>query len=892
MADTLLQTKLYPPSLRPSLISRPRLIEKISAGLDGKLTLIAAPAGFGKTTLIADWGSHFGRENELQPANPASRFCWLSLSANDNFPDRFLYYLIAAFQTIEPTLGKEIGELLSAQGPTDYRTCVTLLLNSIANCSIFIIVVLDDYHLITEPTIHTLVESLIDFAPPNLHIIIATRALPPLPLARWRAKSQLTALEMADLRFSQPESNALLNQMLSPTLDQADIVKLNERAEGWVTGLQLAALSLQAMIPAQRTAFIDSFAGQSRLIADYLVAEVLAQAAPILREFLLYTAFLEEMCASLCGVVCGSSTEAAQNVLEELEAVNLFILPLDDQRQWFRYHHLLRDYLRAQVAHERPHLISLLRRRAARWYAEHDYLAEAIEQGLLAEDWEWVIGQLEALHGRFWTYHQVVQLRDWCLRLPPERLIAAPVLHLYFTWGQLILGDLVTVRAHLPQLERVSPEIADPEWQGLLAIVQANEVSERDLGAAVSLYEQALTTLPKESLIWRGGAYISFGLTLLNLDELDKAHKVLNQAIACNQAVGNVYGIIFILYHVGEIYQRQGRLQDALAAYERGLLLATQSNGEVMTIGAWVLLGKGQILWEWNHEQEALELIIHAVQLAKKSNDHKLLVTGLLLLTHVQMVGGHYVEARELWQNADQIAQSSQMQSLIRPAQLVRVRLFLAQEDIISAEWWLQHIGLLDVSFASNGQIEQALTVARWLLQAEQYSQAESYLQHVLDELPSIKRGAIVHVRLLLSLVYFVQAEREKATAVLQPVLEHAQREGYKRLFLDEGSAMVALLQNAKHQAIDTAWLDSLLSLFTVSPMPASLAKQALIDPLSHTEIALLHLLAQGFTNQQIATERTITLNTVKWHLKNVYGKLGVSNRTAAVTQAQKLGLI
>lgn len=742
MYRQIVTTKLFIPSSRPSLVPRQRLLDLLETGRERKLTLVSAGAGFGKSTLVSTW------------ADPLPNVAWVSLDEGDSDLIRFLTYIVAAVQTVAADFGGAMREALGAPQPLPLAGLMTMFVNELAELKTAVILILDDYHTLNNADIDQALLFLVDHAPPQLHLVLLTREDPPLPLARLRVRQQLTEIRTAHLRFTLPEAVDFFNQVMGLTLSSDDVAALEDRTEGWVAGLQLAALSLQER--GGSADLIDAFSGAHHLVRDYLLAEVIGQQSAEVQHFLRKTAVFDQLNGSFCDAILDLPAGKGQAILQQLQQANLFVVPLDDEHNWYRYHHLLRDYLRTQLNDVDE--VARLRRQAARWYGENGRLAQAIENGLQAKEWPWVLAQLEPLSGKLWAYPDVAQFRDWCLRIPSDHLIAAPTVHLFFVWGQLTLGDLVTVRQHLPQLENTAEEVQDPEWLGLLAIIRANQMAERDPLAAITLYEEAHTLLPVASVARRGGAFISFGLTLLRLDDLERALSAFEQAIIHCETAGNVPGVVFSLYHLGETQRRLGRLDDALSAYERGLALATKPDGSLLLMAAWSLLGKGQILWEQQHR--GLSSIIKAVQMGKQSNDHKLIVTGLLLLARVQMGNQRADEAWELWRRAQELAQTSQMQSLLGAAQ----------------------------------QVKQALEAA--------------------------------------------------ATTVGNGQQSHPT------------------------------------------------ARQVLIEPLSQTEKTLLQMVAQGYTNRQIATQRTVTLNTVKWHLKNIYGKLNVSNRTGAVAEGRKLGLL
>src|SRR5712691_2150993 len=576
----ILATKLYIPRPRPNVVSRPRLLERLNEGLHRKLTLIAAPAGFGKTTLVSEWVAFIERPT-----------AWLSLDAGENDPARFLAYLVAALQTIAATIGEGVLDVLQSSQPPPTEAILTALLNEITTLPDHFVLVLDDYHVIDAQAVDMALTYLVEHLPPQMHLVIATREDPQLPLARLRARSHLTELRAADLRFTASETAAFLNQAMGLNLSAADIARLSDRTEGWIAGLQFAALSLQGHqdVPG----FIRAFAGDHRYIVDYLVEEVLQRQPAPVRSFLLQTAILDRLNGSLCDAVTGQ--EEGSERLEALERGNFFVVPLDDKRYWYRYHHLFAEVLSAHLLAEQPDQVSALHRRASEWYEQNGSAADAIRHALAAKDFARAAGLVELAVPAMGRSRQETTVLGWLKALPDQLVRARPVLSVHYAGTLLLSGELEGVEARLRDAERWLDTKADMGELVLASSAEMVVVDEEEflrLPGSIAVYRAAsalavgdvadtmkyarrvLDLVPEDDHLLRGSAAGFLGLAYWTSGDLEAAHQSYADCMARVQRAGHISDAIGCSIALADIRIAQGRLREAMSNYKRGLQLA------------------------------------------------------------------------------------------------------------------------------------------------------------------------------------------------------------------------------------------------------------------------------------------------------------------------------
>ncbi len=617
MPTPILATKLYLPRLRPNVVSRPRLLERLNEGLHRNLTLISAPAGFGKTTLVSEWVEGIERPT-----------AWLSLDEGENDPARFLAYLVAALQTITANIGEGVLGMLQSSQPPPTEAILTALLNEITTLPDHFVLVLDDYHVLDAKPVDIALTYLVEHLPPQMHLVIATREDPQLPLARLRARSHLTELRAADLRFTASEAAAFLNQAMGLNLSAADIARLSDRTEGWIAGLQFAALSLQGHqdVPG----FIRAFAGDHRYIVDYLVEEVLQRQPAPVRSFLLQTAILDRLHGPLCDAVTGQEEGNAR--LEALERGNFFVVPLDDRRHWYRYHHLFGEVLSAHLLAEQPDQISTLHRRASEWYEQNGSVADAIRHALEAFDFERAAGLVERAVPEMRRSRQEATVLGWLKALPDELLQVRPVLSVAYAWALLASGELEGVETRLRDAERWLDTTADrsemvvvgdEEYRRLpaaIAVYRAVLAQARgDVADTMNYARRALDLVPEDDHLVRGAAAALLGLASWASGDLETAHRTYAEGMARVQRAGNISDAINGTIALADIRIAQGRLHEAMRTYERGLQLATEQGESILRGTADLHVGMSELHREQNDLHAATQDLLRSKELGERT---------------------------------------------------------------------------------------------------------------------------------------------------------------------------------------------------------------------------------------------------------------------------------
>lgn len=881
LSGDLLQTKLYVPRLRPSLVPRPHLIEKLNRGVHRKLTLISAPAGFGKTTLISEW-----------IAGGKRPFAWLSLDEGDADLPRFLTYFTAALQTINPIIGQNMAAALKSSQPPPTETFLTTLLNDIATVSEGFVLVLDDYHVVDAPSIDQALTFLLAHLPPHMHLVITTREDPNLPLARLRARGQLTELRTADLRFTIEETAVFLNQMMSLHLSPEHIAALETRTEGWIAGLQLAALSMQRNKD-DAPDFINAFSGSHRFVLDYLVEEVLHQQSENVRNFLLYTSILDRFCGPLCEAVLDDPAVAGQETLAYLEQVNLFIIPLDNERRWYRYHHLFADLLQQRLQqNSEADDIAGLHIRASQWFEANGQELEAFYHAAAANDVERAVRLIEGegvpLHFR----GVVIPVLNWLASLPKSVLDARPSLWVTYASVLLFVGQNTTVE---PKLEAAEAAIAAADAAeverddglrdliGRIATIRATiAISRSDLEMIISQSQRALAHLYPDNVPYRTAVNWTLGYAYQVQGDRKAASQTYNEIIATAGALGDSIYLIAAYTSLGQIQETDLRLSSAADAYRRVLQLA---GNPPQPIACEAELGLARLHYQWNdlvaaqeHEQKSLQLV-QQIESIDTFVSHKVFLARLLLAQ------GDVSLADSVIQEAEAYVRQHDFLFRLADVAAVQVIVLLRQGNLAAAADLAETYGLHFSQariYLAQGDSGRALAALAPMQQAADREWRDEQLQ----------------VLLLQALVYWAQAERETAVSLLTEALALAKPGGIIRLFVDEGSSMARLLYEALARGIEPTYVRQLLAAFPVAdaePPPSSTptaVEAGYVEPLSEREIEVLQFIAEGLTNQEVANRLYLSLHTVKVHAHNIYGKLGVKNRTQAVAKARALGIL
>lgn len=875
MAMPLLTTKLYIPPIRPELVSRPRLIERLSAGLYRKLTLISAPAGFGKTTLLSEWVG--GCERPV---------AWLSLDESDSDPARFFTYLIAALQRVDPGIGQGAQAMMQSPQPPPPEALLTALINEIAAASQPFLLVLDDYHLINALPIHQQLAFLLEHQPPQMHLVIATREDPPLPLSRLRARGQTVEIRQADLRFTPEETADFLRRVTQADLSSADVAALQQRTEGWIAGLQLAALSIRGHDDVSR--LVQSFTGSHRYILDYLIDEVFQRQSADVQDFLLKTSILDRFTAALCDAV--AERDDSRQVLLTLEQANLFIVPLDESRQWYRYHRLFADLLRhrSQTA-ELQGLVPNLHRRASQWYEANGFPAEAVHHALAGSDWERAATLILDISETMLKRGEVMTLLGWYQALPDEVVFANPQYCLEYSWPLILTDQIDAAEPYLARAEQVALENGIAPLLGGIAIAKTHIARARgDNTRVIELSEQALSLLPQDELSGRSIVAINLGIAQWHRGRLAEAEQALLEAQQAGRGSGNEYVRWTAVLFLSRIQIARGKSRQAAESYRQMI-----EQGGQLPIVAVAHYDLARLSYEWNDLETAVEHLQQGIELSQRGSAAEFLVSGYGTLALVKQAQGDAAAAQEALQQTEPLLEQLDIPPTTRLATLVaRILVALGQGDLDAAALASEEAPTLEESDSFPGYLSLMLTQARLLLAQGQQAAAAEHLA-ALQGMASHAdwQSVVIQARALQALA---APTPDEALTLLTEALTRAEPEGYVRTFVDAGEPMAALLREAATQGITPDFVEKLLAAFGTpeTPAPTPAVAQPLIEPLSDRELDVLHLLADGQTNQEIAQALCVSVNTVKTHLKNIYGKLGVSSRREAVAQAKDLGLI
>lgn len=933
MKETLLATKLRVPRLPVQHVPRARLFALLERGAAVPLTLVAAPAGSGKTTLLTEWA----RATALPVA-------WLSLEAADSELARFLAYLLAALRTLDERIGQQAGELLDTGGAPDPEKILSSLVNDLASyLAGDVALVLDDYHALASEAVHTSLLFLLDHLPEHLHLILGTRVDPPLPLARLRARGQLSELRADTLRFVPVEVKTFLQEM-ELDLAEDELRNLAERTEGWVAGVQLAALAMRGR--ADHATFLHDFRGSHRFILEYLSEEILARQTPRMRAFLLRTSVLERLSGSLCDALMEQS--GSQAVLEELRRANLFVSALDDSGEWYRYHALFAEGLRHQLLQQEPDLYPQLCARASIWYEAHEMLYEACEYALQARDFERAVPLVERLVSKLIGRVEFFVLSHWLDQLPEEVISNRPLLQVAQAWVLLTNDDrqpeqLDQMLAQLHQrFQAHEGESDDVEWVearanlNFILIMQA--LGQKNVEGAIELAQQTLQALPEDATYLRGLTSLCIRLAQGTAHRLSgdfaAAERIMIEAGAQFPTMDFHFLHLVATVSLIEMYEARGELRKIEQLYQRLLRMLRSYKKAPAELATWIYTGYAKLLLEWNRLDEAEEYMQQALVL-----DRRILIAEITLACHfIQLViiqaMGKYTEAGELLHEMERdIASLQAPPPLIELVALARANLLLEQGKIEETLLWLNEKGLTDDELFQDPLPDAVLDKYVTLYQPTDPPQdalfgkcmllirvrialgrvwaREELLPRtliVLDRLYTKYEQAgfsrhLLEILILKSLALEVHGETKAALATLERAVILAEPAGFVRLFASEGEPMARLLARLPAQKSPTdAYVRVLLYAASAEHKQASaenareekpaLAHIPFVEPLSAREMEVLELLAAGASNQEIADRLVIAPNTAKRHVKHILAKLAVNNRTQAAARAREVGLL
>ena len=886
---SLLATKLFIPASGRHVVRRLRLEERLKQGCAGALTVICAPAGFGKTTILTDWLHH-----HPQPV------AWLSLDAQDNDPARFLSYWTAALQQVFPDIGRSTLEQLQSPQAIPFESLLVDMLNDITTSQSTFMMVFDDYHCITNPQIHQLLTFFLEHAPPTCHLCLTTRSDPPFPLARLRSRGLLTEIRARELAFTQEEISAFY-QALGMKLSDTDTSLLRDRTEGWIAGLQLAGLSMQNV--QNSSDFIRKFRGTHRYIVDYLVEEVLQSQSPEMQDFLLQTSVLDRLCGELCDTVTGQKT--SQHLLEQLEASDFFIFALDEERHWFRYHHLLSDVLRQRLKHAHETLIPELHQKAAHWFAEQQFESEALQHAFAAEDYDFAAKILERMAERIWEGGSRFSLLHWFEQLPEEFLTSNLQLSLFAAKEQLYAGKMQEAEQMLLDLERSvqdrKHEENVPSFDNLTGRMMTMRIIlamyRGDIPTLLQYSEQALQLLPEEDNVWLAMVATMMGVAYYwdGPGHIRKAKELFAESLAMNKHE-NAY--FHLLYHVQilMVEKTQGALNLAFEQYTALYRFAEEQRLAHSSLAGVILSELGDILMEQYQIERGMEYILQGLELSEKTDIPTMRWWAYNMLAKAYLYQGEYTRAQSAIDDTFAWLEQKQMASWYTSISQARQgQVFLLSGDLERAVQWAEEQNLRPDDELSHIRELQHIVYSRLLIARKEYKCALALLDRLLAMTESHTRfHAAIEVHLIKAMLFYRQKCPEDAAQEVVQALALAEPGGYITYFLQEGPSMAELIRNAvklKHSryAFSLEYAKRVLAAFPNLP---TASHPELLDDLSERELDVLRCLAQGMSNQGIADTLYVSLNTVKTHLKRINSKLDVTNRTEAVARGRELGLI
>lgn len=888
----LLQTKLFIPPTRPSLVARQRLIRKLDqACLPGcRAALLSAPAGFGKTTLVTQW---------LDGLN--WQVSWLSLDESDNQPKRFFQYLIAALQKAIPSAGQSAGSLLEL-ARLDLEEIITSLANDLADFPHPFIVVLDDIHQITTPQIHQAVQMLLDALPPQARLILLSRQDPPLSLARLRARGQLVEIRSDDLRFSAEETAAFLHQVMGLSLTLAQVHALEARTEGWIAGLQMAALSMQNL--QDLDGFIQAFSGSNRFILDYLVEEVLSRQPEEVQSFLMSTSILKRFNSGLCAALLADEappTGDYQALLEQLDRANLFLVPLDNERCWYRYHHLFADLLQARLKATQPQRLAKLHRKASVWLEDHGEPKSALEHTLTGKDYQRSADLMDRYLNIHWRDTDLEFFRS-VNTLPPEVLQSRPSLCLQAAWMAVITGQVQRVlplvesaERHLLPLQATRPTALTRLERGQIAFARmlraflddfANQTPALDDSLA-----QAVEAVPEDNIGMRNSIAVVLGTIYYMESDFQTAARYFQDAIWRDQQANGTNAVPIAGSRWARMLMVQGRLREALSMCQKFEAYVRERGARRYYLAGNLNILWGEALREWDQLDEAESQIREGMALHEGWPVPQALVIGFSALARVQIAKGELHAARESLEQAQRITQTSQISpDTAHNFQNARVRLWCAEGNCTVLEGWLAENPLPPTTGWTFRHESLRISRARALAALNRSEEAAALLHRLAQAVENSNRtGNQIEILTLLA----AQLPEEQALPHLEKALRLAEPEGYRRVFLDAGPRLRQQMQALRARLSvqkDATLLGYLQTLLGEQPTRSQPPKT--IEPLSEREREVLCLLAAGLSNQQIADRLVISIRTVKKHIQNIYAKLEVENRVQAVTRAAEYALL
>ena len=872
MTEILLHTKLGIPLLRSVAVARSRLLERVNAGLvQGgeflrKLTLVSAPAGYGKTTLVSEWLHGLGLP-----------VAWLSLDEADNDPNRFIAYSVAAIQTIQPGFGASIQAMIQTPQPPPVEVLLNIILNELAALTSLTVVVLDDYHVIKNLALHRQVSFILEHLPSRMHLVLITREDPLISVSRLRANNQVLEIRQADLRFTVDEIADFMRRIMQLNLSDNDILALERRTEGWIAGLQLVALSLHGL--SDKNSFIEAFTGSNRFILDYLIEEVFDRQPGDVQSFLLKTAILDRLTGPLCDAVTERS--GSRELLERLEQANMFIVPLDQSRTWYRYHRLFSELLQHQqyLADQTPD-VSALHQRASQWFETQGYLHEAIEHSLSAHDWGKAAQLIGQVSERMFKQGEVVTLTSWLEQLPRPLTLSQPGLCINYAWALLLAGKYDLAGPVLDQAQK----LAQPGSVFLGQVVTAQAYLARSVGNNERVIETsrlALSLLTDDDLTSRGNLLMNLGMAYWHTGHLDQAEPALVEAQEKSARSANLYAQLTSELFLARTLASRGLLHQAAERFPSII-----QRGPQVPIVALAYSDLGSIHYEWDELETAETYLQQGLALSRRTMNVEFQIANLIVQVYILLARQDWSAAFRIADQVCTLARDFSLQTQARCA-ACHAEVAMAMGDLKSAVHWLD----LAPEDLDSHPFYRFLGLARPRLLIAQGKQVLAAEKLSICYETASRAGwgyALVAVRVLQALA---ANECETALEFLTDALQRAQPHGYIRTFADAGIGLVPLLNNAAKRGVTPEYTGQILSAMETKPKAPARGQPVLVESLSGRELEVLRLVTAGFTNREIARQLFISTGTVKTHIHNLCGKLGVRNRTEAAMKAKELGL-
>lgn len=879
MINPILTTKLFIPTSRPNIVFRPSLIQKITEGLaqGGKLTLVSAPAGYGKTTLITEWLKTLDREH-----------AWLSIDAGDNNPQRFFTYLVAALQTIDNEFGEEIGNLLRSPQLPDPETIAALLINQIIDKNKPYVLVLDDYHLITNEYLHRTLEFIIENSPLILHLVIVTRHDPLLPLGKWRARNQLTELRINDLRFTEQEVEVFFAQTMQLSLKETHIFSLKKRTEGWIAGLQLAALSLRGRGEQGVDDFIEEFSGSHRYVIDYLFAEVLLLQKAEIKDFLCNTAVLGRMCASLCDVLMDRND--SKNILLSLEQTNLFLIPLDEKRQWYRYHHLFADFLRTELEENQE---NSLHQKASQWFEAQGYKNEAIEHSLAAGDLDNAVRQIKEQTNSSLINGELYTIIGWLDSLPENLVQNDSKLCSYKACAHFLVAQIDKALYYINTFRQLNK--VDRLNDGRVKALEAWFANIHEDKRTIELATEAIDLMADQDLGIKIFALVALAQAQRNIGNLTESGVAFSEAL--NISSNERYSLTVCTVSMDLVYNYyiQGNLKEAIQLCIDNLEGKFTGNKPLPEAGI-LNIPLSQFYYETNRLKLAEETVLKAIEACRKMAMSKIFGgEAERTLARIRFLQGYPEEALTILQEGLERVKASGLPVAVLSFEATQADLMLRMGKVHWVEQWIKRSGLSLEGGITSLKEQPYFVYVKFLFTQKLWAEAQALLAKLEEFSRDQRKGRLMSILILKAILKNVLGDTDEAKTSLREAVSIAAPQNFRRSILEEGEQvlnMLPLVQDTAPEFVAGLIEDFHLELKSAPVAAKSKAVSWLIEPLSEREIEVLRLVAAGLSNADITRKLYISLGTVKWHLNHIFAKMGVKNRTQAINKAKDIDII